>query len=300
MATPPDARTPSPLLLHSTLLGVQLAFASLSVVGKLALVYLTPFALSFARITGACIVLLGVELAKHGRPRLPVAEHARIAGLALLGVVLNQLLFLSGLAHTTATHATLLGSTIPAFTVVIAIVLGRERLSLRAIVGLAIAFGSVAWLVTGEHGTAGGSWVGDAMILANALSYALYLVLARGTLERVGPARVIALVFFYGMLFTAPLGAADLVRALPHLGWRGTWLLAYLVVVATVFTYAANAFALRHAKSSLVAVYIYVQPVVATLLAAWWLHEQPGPRVYAAGALVLFGVGLVSFPRRAA
>lgn len=289
-----EARRPSAFTVHTSLIVVQISFATLSVVGKIALAYVTPFALSFARICGAALVLGTAELARRGLPRLPWRDHARIAGLAILGVVLNQLLFLSGLARTTATHATLLGSTIPAFTVVVGAVLSRERATVRSVAGVAVAFASVAWLVSGQRAPGEGSLGGDALILTNALSYALYLVLARGTLERVGAARVIALVFAYGTVFTLPVGAPDLVAAIPRLDLRGVELLVYLVLVATVLPYAANAFALRHAKSSLVAVYIYGQPILAALLAAWQLGERPTLRVILAGSGVLVGVGLAS------
>ena len=53
------------------------------------------------------------------------------AALALVGVVLNQVLFLLGVARTTAVHANILITMIPVFTLAVALVLGRERISAR-------------------------------------------------------------------------------------------------------------------------------------------------------------------------
>jgi drug/metabolite transporter (DMT)-like permease len=83
------------------------------------------------------------------------------------------------------------------------------------------------------------------------------------------------------------------VRDAPHLSADSWALVLYVVLVATVFTYLANAWALRFARPSLVATYIFLQPIVAACLAWLVLDEQPSARLAAAGLLVALGVGLV-------
>ena len=83
-------------------------------------------------------------------------------------------------------------------------------------------------------------------------------------------------------------------QAAPHLS-AGTWARAvYIVLFPTVGTYFLNAFALKRAPSSLVAIYIYLQPVVGALLAAWRLGERPSVATYFGGGLIACGIWLVS------
>jgi drug/metabolite transporter (DMT)-like permease len=90
-----------------------------------------------------------------------------------------------------------------------------------------------------------------------------------------------------------PLGGPALLGDAPRLG-PGTWaLVVYVVLVATVLTYLANAWALRHAPPAVVATYIFVQPVVAALLAWAVLDEVPSARLGGAAVLVGVGVALV-------
>ena len=96
------------------------------------------------------------------------------------GVAANQELFVQGLARSTATNASVLGSTIPVFTALIAIVLGRERAQLRRLAGIAIAFAAVAALVGADRMSMSSDHaLGSAMILINSLCYGTYLVVVR-------------------------------------------------------------------------------------------------------------------------
>ena len=74
-----------------------------------------------------------------------------------------------------------------------------------------------------------------------------------------------------------------------------TWaLVAYVVVVPTLFTYLTNAWALRFASSATVAIYVYIQPTIAAVLAWYFLDEQPSGRLVVAALLVFAGIWVVT------
>nr|MDQ3036917.1 DMT family transporter [Myxococcota bacterium] len=230
-----------------------------------------------------------------GTKPIPARDVLAIAGCACLGIFGNQVLFLYGLQRTTAVNATVLVATIPVFTVLVAIVLRRERAHVLSIVGVVIAFAGVLWLVGGAAVELGGRGaLGDLLVLLNALAYAFYLVLVRNLVARHGSVRVVALGFFVGALLAIPIGAPSLIAQAPSLS-PGTWaLVIFIVLVPTVFTYLANAWALRFATSSMVAIYIYLQPVVAAILAWFFLGEIVSSRVLVTAALVFTGIWLVT------
>jgi drug/metabolite transporter (DMT)-like permease len=291
----PEPQKP-PTSVHVSLIAVQLMFASLGVVAKEALRELHPFALIAIRTPSAALIFLVAWLIGW-RERVAPRDLAAIAVYALTGVVLNQLLFITGLQHTTATNAVVIGATIPVFTVGVALLLRKEVATPAKLLGLGVAFAG-ALSIVGLDRFAPERLIGNLLVVANSLSFSVYLVISRRLLEKYRTMTVITWTFVFGALGVFPFGVQDLVAAAPHLS-SGTWLRAlYIVLFPTVGTYFLNAFALKRAPSSLVAVYIYLQPVVGAILAAWRLGERPSAGTYFGGLLIAAGIWLVSATSR--
>lgn len=293
-----DARPPRPWFVHGGLLLVQLGFASHHVVSKIVMRDLSPGALALVRACSATVILLAVHLIARRRwPRVPIADLPKLAGCAFLGIAANQVLFFEGLKRTTAINASILTTTIPVFTFLIAILFRRERATLRGIGGIALALGGVVYLLGQEALTIGGETIwGDLLVITNALCYALYLVLVTGLVKKHGSLTAVVWLFFFGALWIAPIGTVDLARGAPSLDSAAWMLVVYVVLIATVFTYLVNAWALQYAPASIVAIYCYLQPLGAAVLAMLVLEETLAPRVVLAAALVFAGIYLVARP----
>ncbi|HJL14048.1 MAG TPA: DMT family transporter [Sandaracinaceae bacterium LLY-WYZ-13_1] len=287
--------TPSPLVVHGALVAVQLGFASHHVVSKVAVAEVPPGALAFVRASSAALIMLAIHLARRGLPRVPVRDLPKLAGAALLGIAGNQLLFFHGLSRTRATNASVLVTTIPVFTLVATLVLGREKATWRGIGGVAVALSGVLYLVGVEALTVGVETIaGDAMIVANAACYGTYLVVVTNLVKRHGSMTAVVWLFTFGALWVAPFGVPDLLTTAPRLAPAIWAAVAWVVLVATVFTYLVNAWALRYAPASVVAIYIYLQPVAATALAVTFLDEPVTARLLVAALLVFAGIFLVT------
>jgi len=296
------ARRPSGWATHGALLVVQAAFAAGAVEGKLAMRApalggggVDPLALAMARMVGATLffqVLTRVGTRAAIARSLPAREHLRIAGLSLLGIVLNQTLYLVGLRITTAFAAALLAATIPVFTAGLAVLFRVERASVRTGLGLALALAGVLWL-TGV----GRVDVGAIVIALNCLSYSLYIVFSKRVVERVGALTLVTWLFTWGAVMLAPVGLVHLARDVPGYGARAWTLVAFVVVVPTIVAYLANAWALGRSSPTLVTVYIYLQPVLAALLQWVQLGERVEARAIVAAGFILVGVGIVASRR---
>ena len=131
------------------------------------------------------------------------------------------------------------------------------------------------------------------MILVNAASYGTYLVVVRPLAEKYDPIALIACLFIAAVPMVAPLGILELAR-MPALHAGDVEFLAFLIAVPTVAAYGLVQIALRRAESSLVAAYIYLQPIIAATAAMFLLDEQPTLRIVVCGAIVLFGVWLAA------
>lgn len=270
---------------------MQIAFASLAVEGKLAMspeVGVDPTALAMARILGGALAFVSIGFAVGKLRARPWREIAQLAGLSALGIVVNQALYLHGLRETSPLSATLLVATVPIFAAMIAVALGRERLTMRASAGLSLAVLGIL-VLTGFHLPGRG----DAFVLVNALAYSFYLVLMQDLARKLGALETMAWVFGLGALLFLPWGARSLFLDMPKWSPLAYGLVAVVVLVATVFTYIGNAWAIARATPSMVAVYVYLQPVFVALLGFFQLDEPIGLRTLGAGGLILSGVTLV-------
>ena len=276
-------------------------FASLSVVAKVALRELTPFALICARVTAATLVLVVVRTLLRTRERVAPRDLPELAAYAFFGVTANMLIFILGLSRTTATNAVVIGATIPVFTVGVAVLMRKEAATLAKVIGLAVAcIGAMVIVGAGRFEAGGGRLVGNLLVVLNSLSFSIYLVISRRLLAKYRPMTVVAWTFVFGALGVLPFGARDLALAAPHLSPTGWGCVAYIVLFPTVGTYFLNMFALQRVPASLVAIYIYVQPVVGALMAALLLDERPSAGTFVGGALIGVGIWLVTREARRA
>jgi drug/metabolite transporter (DMT)-like permease len=284
-----------PAVAHLALVAVQLMFASLSVAGKLAMRDLPPRGVIAVRAPAALVLLFAIRLVHRPWERVAPVDIGRLALYSLFGITLNMLLFIEGLGRSTATNAVILNATIPVFTFCWALLLGRERATAMRLLGILVALGGALTLV-GLDGFKGGSEaaLGNLCLVGNSISFALYLVLSRPLFARYRTSTAITWIFLFGSLGILPFALPSLVPHLSEVTPRGWAALAYIVLFPTVGTYFLNGFALRRAPSSLVAVYIYLQPLIGALLASALLGEQPSASALAGGLLIALGIALVS------
>jgi drug/metabolite transporter (DMT)-like permease len=281
---------------HVSLWIVQVAFASQAVEGKVAMTDLAaggggvdPVALAMTRMAGAALFFFAFTRLRGVLGPTTTRDKLTLAGLSVLGITLNQTLFLVGLHQTSPTAASLLSVTIPVFTAAIAVLLRIERLSARLASGLLLAVAGVLVLV-GVRAIDRGA----AIVAMNSLCYSSYIVLARRVIQRLGALTVVTWLFVFGALTFAPLGMPALVHNAPHWTARSAALVAYIVAVPTIVAYSCNAWALGRSTPTLVTIYINVQPLLAALLAWVQLGLPLTGRLVVAAAFIVAGVAIVA------
>ena len=278
----------------------QVIFATLPIASKLILPVVEPLGIAAFRIFGAALAFAALKWgSRRGRVTAP-RDLLALFGLSLLGVVLNQVLFLEGVQRTTAVHANILITTIPAFTLGIALLLGRERASVLKLTGIALAGAGAAYLALARGGGAdGASLFGDVLVVVNSVCYASYLVLSKDLLKRYDPITVVTYVFLFGALLIAPFGVPALARIPAEaLTTRTLLVIGYIIVFTSFLTYLLSIWALKRAPSSLVAMYVYVQPVVTAVLAPLVLGERVTPRAGLASLVIFAGLAFATRPDR--
>jgi drug/metabolite transporter (DMT)-like permease len=270
---------------------VQVVFAVHYLLAKVLLAYIPPPAWASLRILAAASIF---AVLYTFAPRRAVAgrDVLALAGFAFFGVVLNQLCFVEGLSRTTPAHSSLINTTIPIATVTFAVLLGKERLTRPTVIGIALALAGVLTLLRVDHLELRSEWFwGDLLTQLNAASFALFLVISKSTITRVGSLPATAILLAFGSLGVAIYGGVDLARldfasVPPRIWWIGAW----IVVFPTALAYFLNNWALRRVRSSVVALFIYLQPILASVLSVTLLHEPVTVRLVVSSVLIFLGV----------
>lgn len=254
-------------LAHLALLGANLIYGLNYSIAKVALPkFIKPFGFIFIRVTVAGILFWLFHLSI--REKVKKRDFPRLVLCGIFGVSVNQSLFFKGLAITQEINASLIMITTPVLVLLLSHLFIREMLSLRKILGI-LAGGMGAFLLIGfgkDFSFGSETYLGDLFIFLNALSYGLYLVLVKPIMHKYHPLTIIKWVFLFGYLPIILLGFNEFTE----IQWNTfTWeiwgSLAYVVIGTTLFAYLLNIFALSKVNPSVVSIYIYLQPFIATL-----------------------------------
>ena len=282
---------------HLALAGAQAAFGLVGVFGQLAFQPggFSPLAVGAWRVTAGAVTLLSLAVAMHGtRARPARADLVRFTLAAWLGVACNQGLFLEGLARSTPINAALVMCLIPVFTVVLAMVAGLERFSAVRVAGVLMALAGTLPLLLGRGFSGLGRYgLGNLLMVANAMSYSGFLIVAKPLVRRYPPLVFIAWAYVLSLPFVPWFASGG--HLVPEAGHASAWwALGYIIVFPTVIAYLLNMFALARVPASTTAVYIYAQPLVAGL-ASWVVFRERATTAMLVAALALFvGIWLVS------
>jgi drug/metabolite transporter (DMT)-like permease len=152
-----------------------------------------PYALNLLRVGGSLLLFWTLWLFAKNKVPLNRKDTGRLIACGLLGVCLNQTLFIKGLTMTTAIHASLLMLCSPILITLLALWMLNERLTLLKIGGLLLGVAGSVLLIAGKQNTSQPKdyLLGDICIVLNGISYAFYFVLVKPLMERYTPLQVV-------------------------------------------------------------------------------------------------------------
>lgn len=275
-----------------TMVAVVLIWGANFSITKVALQQIPPLAFAGLRFLIASALLWPVLRAAEGARPLPPGSLRKLIWLGLIGNSIYQIGFLLGLSSTTAANASLIIATTPAMVAAAGAALGIERLRRVAAVGIALAIGGVA-LILSARGLSFGSAgvVGDLLLLGCAVSWTVYTLGVRSLGAGLSPLAITTWTTITGtpglLLIGLPqLRGADWLAVTPA-AWLG---LAYSTVLGVVVAYLLWNNSVRVAGSTRTAVYGTAIPMVATLVAWPILGEAPTLIQGVGAALIVTGV----------
>ena len=288
-------REPRSIAPHLALVAVQILFGTWPIFGKDRVAIDVDLESRCLPAYRRCTRLRIASTQNHAAPaQCPPKISVLLTLCSMLGVVGNQLLFVKGLSLTTVINATLLSTTIPVFALIVSILFGYDQLVAQT---------------THRHRSRS-KWRGVSrescttqicrrkrrqvilLIVTNSLLYATYIVISKNLFERYGALNVITWIFLVGSVVTVPLGIYSMQQENLGAISAGVWLMiVFIIIFPTVGAYYLNAWALTKVAPSTVAIYIYLQPLIAFGFAPFFLGEQWNSRTIIAALLDLCGRG---------
>ena len=236
------------------------------------------------------------------RPKFSRKDWMLLFFCGIFGACFNQLIYFQGLELTTPINAAIVMPCTPIVVYLISIIFLKEKSSWIRILGILIGFLGVVFLISlGEQKfyNAKNPALGNLFVLFNCSSYAIYLILAKPLLKSYHPYVVLKWVYLFGMLFVFPFG----ISGIPTIQWstipiQGYWVIGFVLLFTTCFTYLLNLFALRKVSPTTLSAYVYLQPVFATIIAVLLGSDQLSWIKAITFLIIVFGLYLVSSPKK--
>lgn len=293
------------LLAHAALLGVALIYGSSFLIAKSAMQgAVPPRAFIQFRVTGAALLfwLLAPLSGGHNFWKIPTKDRLRLAICAIFGVTTNMLFFFEGLKITTPVNASIMMVSGPIMVLIAGAILVKERITPPKVIGIFLGALGAFWLIySGANFQLNGLFAsevakGNLFVLINASSYAIYLVLVKPLMAKYNALFIIRWVFTFGVFFVLPFGGPQFL-AIPWSMWDTNVVSAVIfVVVGTTFlTYLGNIIALKTLHPATVGAYIYLQPLLASILSLFYGGEKWSIHMLFGGLAIFSGVYFVSF-----
>jgi drug/metabolite transporter (DMT)-like permease len=266
----------------STYLGIALAIETMP-----------PLLMSAGRFLIAGAILYAITSRGAARPTARQWLWATATGVPLLalgngGVTWAQQTVPSGIAS-------LLVATVPLWIVLLDRLVWGRRLGWQSTAGIGVGFAGVALLVR-PGGSEDVDVVGAVVLLLAAVFWATGTLLSRSAGLPPRPLQTAGMQMLAGgsALVVGGLvaGEAGEVR-LAETSLESVLALVYLIVFGSIVAFTAYQWLLRTTRTSLVATYAYVNPVVAVALGWVWLDESITGRTLLAGGIILAAVALI-------
>ena len=262
-------------------------------IAKAALGEIPPPAFNALRFPLAALVVFLALRLRGPIPWPAPADRRRVLTLGILGNALYQQFFIYGLAHSNAGIASVLLAGSPVVTTLLSAAAGHERVGARAWAGVGLGFAGLGLVIASGNGAAnaGGSTLGNLVMLGATLAWSVYTVGSRDLVARYGPVPFTAWTLWTGCAVLLMIGAPSLLRLDPGSVSPASWAgVVYAGALSIGVAYLIWYYAVSQLGNTRTSAFSNLTPVVA-LVSAWLvLGERPAAWQLVGAGVVLVGV----------
>ncbi len=258
--------------------------------------YVQPFGFISMRVGGS-MILFWLIAPFFSSEKIQKQDFLRIIAAAFFGVALNMLTFFKGLSYTSPIMGAVLMVTTPMIVLVLSAILMKEKMQSRKVVGLLLGLaGTITLILYGKSMVnAPNASLGNLLVFINAVSYGFYLIIVKKLMDKYNAFAFVKWIYTFGFLMVLPFGWSEFQAIdFTNLPIDIIWKIGFVVVFSTFLTYLLNLVSMRELKPTIVAVFIYLQPLFATFFALALGKDQLTFVKIISAVLIFVGVYLVT------
>ncbi len=262
---------------------------------------LSPIALFCLRSLGAGTLFWIISLFL---PREQVArkDFLPIFAASILGFFLTQITFLTAIKNVTPIDCSVILTLSPIYTMFVAAIAIKEPITWKKAGGVAVSLCGILYLIFNSTTVMGGAAEtqlgGVLLMVANGVSFALYLGIFKPLISRYSVVTFMKWIFLFASLLSLPFAATEIVQInYPALPTPILWELGFLVLFSTFLSYFLIPIGQKRIRPTLVSMYSYVQPIIAIAISIGMGMDTLSWQKVLATITVFSGVILVSFSK---
>lgn len=257
--------------------------------------YIDAYGFILMRVGGS-VVLFWLSWLLVPKEKIDLADFPRIIASAFFGVAFNMLTLFKGLSLTSPIAAAVIMVTTPMIVLILSALLIKERLQKSKVLGIILGLVGTAFLILyGKSiGNATNGSLGNFLVFVNAVSYGFYLIIVKSLMDKYNAFTFVKWIYLFGFLMVLPFGWSQFTVV----DWSVVpvsilWKIGFVVVFSTFVTYLLNLLSMKELKPTTVAVFIYLQPLFATVFAIGLGKDNLNWVKISAAILIFSGVYLV-------
>ena len=258
--------------------------------------YVEPFGFITMRVGGSMLLFWLVSFFGP-KEKIAKEDFPRIVAAALFGVALNMLTFFKGLSYTSPIMGAVLIVTTPMIVLILSAIIMKERMQKRKIFGIMLGLtGTITLILYGKSMVnAPNATLGNLLVFINAVSYGFYLIIVKKLMDKYNAFTFVKWIYTFGFILVLPFGWNEF-QAIEWAIIPTTifWKIGFVVIFSTFLTYLLNLVSMRELKPTTVAVFIYLQPLFATIFAVSLGKDDLSLVKLLSAVLIFTGVYLVT------
>ena len=259
---------------------------------------LSPVNLTILRLfIGCSIFFIFYLFNKKKFSKLQKKDIIPIFLLGFIGIVIYHLSLNYGEQYVSPSVASLIIATIPIFIVILAAVFLKEKTTLKILLGIIISLFGV--VIISIAGTPNASFEikyisAAAAVLVASVVGAIYTIAGKKLLKSYTPLSLTVYAFLLGFFGLIPFIRLSLFEEILNLSFAGGIALIFLGLFPTFFAYIFWYVTLEVKTASELSIYVYLIPVVSTVISHFMINEKITIFFFLGGILVLAGLFLVN------
>lgn len=258
--------------------------------------YIDAYGFIFLRVGGS-MILFWLSTLFVKTEKIEKTDFPRIIAASFFGIAFNMLTFFKGLSYTSPIMGAVLMVTTPMIVLVLSAFIMKERMENKKIIGILLGLaGTITLILYGKSMiNAPNASLGNFLVFVNALSYGFYLIIVKKLMDKYNAISFVKWIYFFGFIMVIPFGWGEF----QSVNWTIIPTSAYIkigfvVVFSTFLTYLLNLLSMKELKPTTVAVFIYLQPLFASIFAVGLGKDELSWVKISSALLIFIGVYLVT------